>query len=68
VIAGSIVICTHNRCNRGLAEMRAAAPVLLDDDAVPCPGWLASHLTLYDTPAVACVGGRVSVQLSVPRP
>ena len=54
--------------NRGLAEVRAGLAVFLDDDAVPRPGWLASHLALYDTPEVACVGGRITVQLPVARP
>jgi glycosyltransferase involved in cell wall biosynthesis len=54
--------------NRGLAEVRGAVAVFLDDDAVPRPGWLASHLALYSTPAVACVGGRIAVQLPGARP
>jgi len=54
--------------NRGLAEVRGAVAVFLDDDAVPRPGWLASHLVLYDAPGVVCVGGRIRVQLPVTRP
>lgn len=54
--------------NRGLAEVRSAVAVFLDDDAVPRPGWLRSHLDLYDAPVVACVGGRINVQLPAARP
>jgi len=54
--------------NRGLAEVRSAVAVFLDDDAVPRAGWLAAHLGLYNAPAVACVGGRIAVQLPAARP
>ncbi len=48
--------------NRGLAEARGEVAIFLDDDAVPRPGWLQALLAPFDTPRVACAGGRIVIR------
>ncbi|MEF2073929.1 glycosyltransferase family 2 protein [Consotaella aegiceratis] len=45
--------------NHAVSNSRADICILLDDDAVPCDGWLEAHLTgLNSEPAVAYTYGR----------
>ena len=44
--------------NTGIATASGELVVLLDDDAVPRPDWLAGLVAPFADPSVACVGGR----------
>ncbi len=43
--------------NAGLARARGKIIVMIDDDAIPPPGWLASHLCRYRDSSIGSVGG-----------
>lgn len=43
--------------NRGVRAATAALVAFTDDDCIPPPGWLESHLTYYADPTVGAVGG-----------
>ncbi len=43
--------------NRALDESSGEIILLIDDDAVPRPGWLGRHLAMYDDPTIGAVGG-----------
>ncbi len=43
----------------GAAQCRGDVVALLDDDAIPHPGWLDTLLALYADPTVGAAGGRV---------
>ncbi|MGH9013431.1 MAG: glycosyltransferase [Acidimicrobiia bacterium] len=46
---------------RGVEVARFELVALIDDDAVPQPGWLRAIVAPFDDPSVGCVGGRVVV-------
>jgi hypothetical protein len=53
--------------NRALAEARGAAVlVFIDDDELPCPGWLERLVGAWRSWGCAAVAGPVSSQLLVP--
>src|SRR5262245_41854295 len=54
--------------NRALAEARGPVVAFLDDDALPCAGWLARLCEPYRDPGVACVGGRIRLRFATPPP
>jgi len=54
--------------NRGLADSDAPVAALLDDDAVPRPGWLAALLRPYADPRVASVGGPIHLHFPTQPP
>jgi len=44
--------------NRAVSNSPAEICILLDDDAVPCDGWLEAHLDAFNDPVVAYTFGR----------
>lgn len=59
------ITCSLNACIRSSA---ADVVLLLDDDAVPCPGWLERHLAAFvNEPALSYTTGR-EVRLNRGRP
>ncbi len=54
--------------NTGVAHTTTPIAVLLDDDAVALPGWLAAMVAPFEDPAVAGVGGAISPRWAVGRP
>ncbi len=45
--------------NAGIRHANGLIIAFIDDDAVPDQGWLASLVSAFDDPAVACAGGPV---------
>jgi GT2 family glycosyltransferase len=58
---------SHAR-NAGWTRARSDIIILLDDDAVARPGWLAALLDAFESTDAACVGGRVLPVWESPRP
>jgi len=44
--------------NAAIAKSQAEICILLDDDAVPCDGWLEAHVAAFGDPTVAYTYGR----------
>jgi glycosyltransferase involved in cell wall biosynthesis len=59
-------LCRARNC--GLEAAAGSVVVLLDDDAIPRPGWLQAIVQPFDEPAVGAVGGPVSLRFSEPPP
>lgn len=45
--------------NVGCSVARGDILVFIDDDAIPQPGWLRTHLAAYDNPAIGAIAGGV---------
>jgi len=56
--------------NTALQEVKSSYIAFLDDDAIPCPSWLASLLHTFQTvrPEPVCVGGLIRPLWELPKP
>jgi glucosyl-dolichyl phosphate glucuronosyltransferase len=56
--------------NTALKEAKSSYIAFLDDDAIPCPNWLASLLHAFQTvqPEPVCVGGLIRPLWELPKP
>lgn len=56
--------------NTALQEAKSLYIAFLDDDAIPCPNWLASLLHAFQTvqPEPVCVGGLIRPLWELPKP
>ncbi|MHC5730898.1 MAG: glycosyltransferase, partial [Nostoc sp.] len=56
--------------NTALQEVKSSYIAFLDDDAIPCPAWLASLLHAFQTvqPEPVCVGGLIRPLWELPKP
>jgi glycosyltransferase involved in cell wall biosynthesis len=59
-----------NARNRATEESSREFIAFLDDDAIADPGWVSALLSAFrtNTPAPACIGGRVDLIWEAPRP